>query len=120
MFKADITCLRTDSMSRRIEAMEELHIRSEFDETRNKTFQKGSYTWKKLQEQVMKNGKVTTKDIPLPEKQQYYLSNLMSFNETERRLINPHFYKADISDDLYDLKMKLINNLIREIRNYNN
>lgn len=120
MFKADITCLRADSMSRRIEAMEELHIRSEFDETRNKTFQKGSYTWKKLQEQVMKNGKVTAKDIPLPEKQQYYLSNLMSFNETERRLINPHFYKADISDDLYDLKMKLINNLIREIRNYNN
>ncbi|MBR4805763.1 MAG: hypothetical protein IK042_04625, partial [Bacteroidales bacterium] len=33
----------------------------------------------------------------------------------ERRLINPHIYKVDISDELYDLKMKLINNLIREI-----
>ena len=57
-------------------------------------------------------------DITLPEKQKYYLSNLMSFNETERRLINPHFYKVDISDDLYNLKMKLINNLIKEIKNF--
>ncbi|MBR3302816.1 MAG: hypothetical protein IKI67_01340, partial [Bacteroidales bacterium] len=43
------------------------------------------------------------------------LSNLQGFNPTERRLINPHTYKVDISDQLYDLKMGLINNLIKEI-----
>ena len=118
MFKADVTCLRGDEMSGRIENCEEIHIRSEFDETRNKTFPKGSYSWKRLQEQVMKNGENILQDITLPEKQKYYLSNLMSFNETERRLINPHFYKVDISDDLYNLKMKLINNLIKEIKNF--
>ena len=118
MFKADVTCLRGDEMSGRIENCEEIHIRSEFDETRNKTFPKGSYSWKRLQEQVMKNGENILQDITLPEKQKYYLSNLMSFNEAERRLINPHFYKVDISDDLYNLKMKLINNLIKEIKNF--
>ena len=118
MFKADVTCLRGDEMSGRIENCEEIHIRSEFDETRNKTFPKGIYSWKRLQEQVMKNGDNILQDIKLPEKQKYYLSNLMSFNETERRLINPHFYKVDISDDLYNLKMKLINNLIKEIKNF--
>lgn len=39
------------------------------------------------------------------------------FNETEKRLLNPHYYKVDISDGLFDLKMGLINNLIEEIKN---
>ena len=41
------------------------------------------------------------------------------FNETEKRLLNPHFYKVDISDSLYDLKMKLINSIIAEIKELN-
>ena len=48
-----------------------------------------------------------------------YLSNLASLNETEKRLINPHYYKVDISDELYDLKMGLINNIIKEIKEFN-
>ena len=118
IFKADVTCLRGDSMCRAIENREEIHIRSEFDETRNKTFPKGSYSWKKLQEPVMKDGRNILQDVSLPQKREYYLSNLNSFNETERRLINPHFYKVDISDDLYDLKMRLIKNLIKEIEKF--
>ncbi len=63
----------------------------------------------------MKDGMICYTDEPIEKKREYFLNNLKSFNETERRLINPHIYKVDISDELYDLKMKLINNLIREI-----
>ena len=63
----------------------------------------------------MENGKICYQDEPVDKKREYFLSNLKSFNETERRLINPHIYKVDISNELYDRKMKLINNLIDEI-----
>lgn len=118
-FKADITCLRGDRMSRAIENREKITIQAEFDETRTKTYAAGSYEWKALQVPVMKNGQTVYRDDTLEEKRNYYLDNLGRLNETERRIINPHYYKVDISDDLYDLKMKLVNNLIREIREWN-
>lgn len=119
IFKADITCLRGDKMSKDIEAKKEITIQAEFDETQNKTFAANSYEWKTLQNPIVVNGEVCYKDDPIVAKREYYLNNLNSFNETEKRLINPHYYKVDISDSLYDLKMKLINNLIKEIKNLN-
>ena len=44
-----------------------------------------------------------------------YKDNLSHLDDSQKRLINPHYYKCDISDALYDLKNKLIDNLIREI-----
>jgi nicotinate phosphoribosyltransferase len=118
-FKADITCLRGDATCKKIESCAELPIQSEFDETQSKVFPAGSYGWKVLQEQVIKDGEILYKDSPIPLKREYYLSNLASLNETEKRLINPHYYKVDISDELYDLKMGLINNIIKEIKEFN-
>lgn len=118
-FKADVTCLRGDNTCKRIESCAELPIQSEFDETQSKVFPAGSYGWKILQEQVIKDGEILYKDSPIPLKREYYLSNLASLNETEKRLINPHYYKVDISDELYDLKMGLINNIIKEIKECN-
>jgi len=40
---------------------------------------------------------------------------LSRMNPTERRIINPHYHKVDISDDLYDLKMKLIYTIKEEL-----
>ncbi len=118
LFKADITCLRGDSTSRLIEAGDEVPIQAEFDETQQKKFAKGSYTWKTLQTQMIKDGNFCYEDISVEEKRNYYLANLSSFNPTERRLINPHFYKVDISNELYDLKMGLVNHLIKEINDF--
>ena len=116
-FKADITCLRGDEMSRKIESGSEITIRDEFDETLTKTFAAGSYRWKALQIPMMEGGEIIYEDTTLPQKQAYYKENLSMFNETEKRLLNPHYYKVDISDGLFDLKMGLINNLIEEIKN---
>lgn len=118
-FKADITCLRGDSMSKAIENGEEIIIQAEFDDTLTKTFPQWSYEWKRLQEPIMENGLSVYCDEPIDEKRSYYLNNLSRLNETETRIINPHYYKVDISDDLYDLKKKLINNLLKEIKELN-
>lgn len=64
----------------------------------------------------MKEGKIIAKERTLEQKRAYYFENLYSFNETERRIINPHYYKVDISDELYDLKLNLINKIIGEIK----
>ena len=115
-FEADVTCLRGDATSRRIENCEELYLQDEYDETKNRTYPAGSYKWKILQEEVMKEGKIIAKERTLEQKRAYYFENLYSFNETERRIINPHYYKVDISDELYDLKLNLINKIIGEIK----
>ncbi len=118
-FKADVTCLRNDNLAQKIENGEEITVQAEFDDTLTKTFHKGEYEWKALQQKVMESGEIIYRDTELKEKRDYYLSNLSRFNETETRIINPHFYKVDISDALYDLKKELVGNLIKEIKELN-
>lgn len=43
--------------------------------------------------------------------QTYFLIELDLLSEEHKRLLNPHIYKVDISNDLYDLKMKTIYNI---------
>ena len=117
-FKGDITCLRGDETSKRIERCDELTIRDEFDDTKITTFRAGSYTWKTLQKPVMQGGEIISKMGSVEERRNYYLSNLQGLNETQKRLINPHFYKVDISDELFDLKNNLIESLVNEIKKF--
>ena len=114
-FKADVTCLRGDSFAKTIEAGEELYIVDEADETKYTTFPAGSYTFKPLQELTYDNGAIFEDPRTIFEKRDYYKANLAALNDTQTRIINPHYYKVDISDDLYDLKMRLINRLIHQI-----
>jgi nicotinate phosphoribosyltransferase len=118
-FKGDITCLRGDATSVKIEKGDDLIMRDEYDDTKITTFRAGCYTYKKLQVPVMQNGETIIKFKPVQERRNYYLSNLQGLNETQKRLINPHYYKVDISDELFDLKNGLIESLINEIKNFN-
>ncbi|MEG0518702.1 MAG: nicotinate phosphoribosyltransferase [Bacteroidales bacterium] len=119
LFKADVTCLRGDTMAMAIESGAEITIQSEQDETQSRTYAAGSYQWKALQTKVIENGQIIYTDTTIDQKRGYYLRNLSKFNETETRIINPHYYKVDISDNLYDLKKTLVNNLIKEIKELN-
>lgn len=118
-FKVDITCLRGDATTERIKRGEDIDVRDEFDQTRFKRYTGGTYTWKELQIQMMSSGKIIVEDEPLMQKQAYYKSNLASLDPAEARIINPHIYKVDISDELYDLKMGLVSKLIAEIQDLN-
>ena len=64
------------------------------------------------------NGKRCVPHHTLAEKKAYYNQTLMHFSPSERRLINPHYYKVDISDDLYNLKMGIINKIVKEINDF--
>jgi len=118
IFKADVTCLKGDSLSRKIDAGETFTICDEYDRYKNKTFESGCYRAEILQHKVMENGERCCPVHTLAEKKEYYNTRLMHLSPSERRLINPHYYKVDISDDLYNLKMSLINRLSQEIKDF--
>ena len=118
IFKVDVTCLRGDSLSKLIEAGETFTVCDEYDRYKNKTFEAGTYTALTMQHKVIENGVCCAKKYTLQEKKAYCHDTLMHFSPSERRLINPHYYKVDISDDLYNLKMSIITKLVAEIRNF--
>ena len=118
IFKADVTCLRGDELSRKIEAGETFTICDEFDRYKYKTFEAGEYKALPLQHKVMESGRRCVPFHTLAEKKAYYNDTLMHFSPSERRLINPHYYKVDISVDLYNLKMGIINRIVTEIKNF--
>ena len=116
--KADVTCLRGDSIARKIEAGEEFTIFDEADRFKHKTFEAGSYSWRTLQDQVIKDGKDLSVKRGLMEKKAYFNDTLAHFSPSERRLINPHYYKVDISEDLYNTKISILERLNKEIAGF--
>ncbi|MCF0176537.1 MAG: nicotinate phosphoribosyltransferase [Bacteroidales bacterium] len=115
IFKVDVTCLRGDSLDRKIAAGEGFTVCDEYDRYKYKSFVAGEYQAHILQEKVMENGVRIAPVHNLHEKKAYYKDTLAHFSPSERRLINPHYYKVDISDDLYNLKMEIIDKLVAQI-----
>ena len=118
LYKVDVTCLRGDRTYQAILAGEEITVRDEYDGYKTKTFKAGEYLARPLQHLVIQGGKRCVPFHSLMQKKSFYNDNLLHLNPTERRLINPHFYKVDISDDLYDTKMRILDTLNREIREF--
>lgn len=118
IYKADVTCLRFDALTRSIEAGEEFTIFDESDRFKHKTFEAGSYAWRTLQEPVIRSGARCCPVHTLQEKKAFYNDTLKHFSPSERRLINPHYYKVDISEDLYKLKIGILDNLNKEIAGF--
>ena len=114
-YKADVTCLRGDSIARKIESGEEFTIFAEDDRFKRKTFEAGSYSWRTLQLQIIKDGEDCSEKRSLQEKRDFFQDTLHHFSPSERRLINPHYYKVDISEDLYDKKIAMLESLNKEI-----
>ena len=118
IFKADVTCLRGDSFAQKIEKGEEFTVYAEHDRYKYKTFEAGTYSWKVLQHPVIEGGEVVATRHTLMEKKAYYNETLAHFSPSERRLINPHYYKSDISDDLYRTKLSILDTLNKEIEGF--
>ena len=118
IFKVDVTCLRGDELSRKIEAGEAFTVCDEYDRYKFKTFEAGEYQAFTLQKKVIENGVNIAPKYTLAEKKAFCHDALMHFSPSERRLINPHYYKVDISDDLYNLKISIITRLVKEINDF--
>ena len=116
--EVDVTCLRGDAMDKAIAARAEITVRDEYDSYKTKTFKAGTYEARTLQILVIQEGERRVPEHSLAGKKAFYKETLMSFSPAERRLINPHYYKVDISDALYDTKMSIIEKLNREIAEF--
>lgn len=117
-FKVDVTCLRGDDTETALAEGSTITVYDEFDRYKFKTLSAGDYSAKALQIQVMSAGKRCIPEENISEKKSYYLDNLSHFNPSETRLINPHFYKVDISDELKDKKSEIIDRLVKEIEHF--
>ncbi|MDR2585210.1 MAG: nicotinate phosphoribosyltransferase [Prevotellaceae bacterium] len=115
-YKADVTCLVNDKLSQAIEAGADIVLRDETDESKQTHYEAHSYEFKILQKKMMENGTIIAPDVTIHEKRTHYLENLHHLNPTERRIVNPHYHKVDISDDLIDLKTKLLHEIHRELK----
>ncbi len=116
--EADVTCLRGDRLEVALKKGSTVTIMDEFDSDKRKTFFAGDYEAFPLQEEVIRNGMDVHPARSLAEKKQYFTHALQAFDASERRLINPHYYKVDISDNLYDTKKSIIDRLNREISQF--
>ncbi len=73
---------------------------------KKKTFT--DYTLKRLPVQIFSKGAAVYERPSLKEIVDYAVRSKGEFWEEYKRLINPHVYKVDLSDGLYDLKKKLM------------
>jgi len=116
--KADVTCLRGDDLEKKMLSGETFTIFDEHDRFKSKTFQAGSYKVRPLQELIIDGQSRKAPVHTLMEKKAFFNDTLYKFSASERRLINPHYYKVDISDDLFDCKMSIIEKITQEIRSF--
>lgn len=113
--KADLICLReNDRNVEQLISNQDITISAEFDKRKTTTFKSNNYKYKELLITVVENGKIiyTCDSI---EAANYCKVSLSSFSQEHKRLVNPHIYKVDISDNLYDLKMETINNIEKSL-----
>lgn len=108
--KADLIALREDNINTILKNNESFTIRDEYDRFKQTTFKKDSYNIKELLIKTVENGEIKGQ-FNIPIARQYYDYNISTFSIEHTRLTNPHIYKVDISDDLYDLKINTIKQL---------
>lgn len=78
-------------------------------ETWKKTIlQKGKYKVEKMLKEIIKDGTVVYNDISIKEKKEYFKNQMSHFNSDHLRITNPKEYHVDLSQKLYDIKMKML------------
>ena len=71
------------------------------------------YTVRELSVKIIENGKLIYKLPTLKEISEYAKSEMDSFWEEYKRLDQPHIYKVDLSDGLYNLKTEMLDKIRR-------
>jgi nicotinate phosphoribosyltransferase len=79
-----------------------------------KTMKINNYTTRDLLIPVFVDGKQVYKSPDVHEIQMSAAKDLATFWEAYRRLYNPHVYKVDLSQELYDIKQELIKNAVKQ------
>ena len=104
--EADLIFLRNEEP---IDESKPLVIKHPKDRWKSMTFE--NYTVKALQKEIVKNGKVVYNFPSLYDIKKYATLELESFWDEYKRLDKPHLYKVDLSDKLYELKQKMLEDI---------
>jgi len=103
MAEADFIYLRSEGD---YDTTKPLKLTHQFDRWKSITFE--DYTLKKLQQDIIIGGKLVYKLPTLKEIKAYAEKELNSFWDEYKRLDNPHLYKVDLSDALFELKTTML------------
>ena len=76
-----------------------------------KTITFDNYEVRKLQEDIIKDGKLVYKMPSLKEIKAYAKRELDSFWDEYKRIDQPHVYKVDLSEPLFELKTSMLNDI---------
>jgi nicotinate phosphoribosyltransferase len=102
--RADLITLQKEKISEN----QSLTLFDARDTWKTNTLKKGSYKLREMLQPIFKNGELIY-DSPSVEKiKEYAEKEKNSLSEEYKRLTNPHIMKVDLSDELFDLKQKLI------------
>jgi nicotinate phosphoribosyltransferase len=79
------------------------------DSWKTTTLKKGSYKLREMLQPIFQEGKLVYNPPTLKEIKAYTEKEKKSLSEEYKRLINPHIMKVDLSDKLFALKRRLLN-----------
>ncbi len=102
MAAADLIALRGES----IDTTKPLTIFHPIETWKKTTFE--NYSVRELQVPIFERGKQVYKVPALKDTIEFAKKSKGQFSEEHKRLINPHSYKIDLSDALYDLRKELM------------
>lgn len=103
--KADLITLEHEV----IDVNEDLTIFDPVAVWKKMILKKGEYFVKELFEDVVINGEIVYKNSSVLEIRDYAIRELETLWDEHKRLINPQIVPVDLSNELYELKTKLIN-----------
>jgi nicotinate phosphoribosyltransferase len=102
--RADLISLHQEEISEN----QDLTLFDARDTWKTTTLKKGNYQLREMMEPIFKNGKLVYDSPSVAEIKEYVDQEKESLGEEYQRLTNPHIMKVDLSDKLFDLKSKLI------------
>ena len=105
--QADVIALRDE----KFDPSQPLTITHPVDRWKSMTFEPGRYTVKELVETVISNGECVRPRPTLKAVCEFAKSEKETFWDEYKRIDNPHIYKVDLSDKLYELKTSMIESI---------
>lgn len=105
---ADVTCIKNDATHLALLKGEEIVLTAEDDKTKQTKYKADTYNAYEMQTDYIIDGFSMVYDFSIEDAKAFYNHNLSMFHPAVTRLINPHIYKNNISDELYNLKTQMI------------
>ena len=109
--KADLIALEHE----KIDENKDLTIFDQFATWKTMTLKAGKFFVRELLVPVFINGNCVMKKREVLEIQKYCTEELLSLWPEYKRLVNPHILPVDLSDELFDLKKKMIGEEVKHI-----